>query len=116
MAARKTVLVFGATGKQGGAVIQHLLEQQSNPPLDIVAVTRSKASHSAQALASKPNVSVVEGNLDDPSAIFQQLPSVWGVFSVQVNSDAEEKQGKAVVCIALLRPFQRLAGSWHIPC
>src|SRR5437667_8612141 len=82
----KTVLVTGATGKQGGAVIDALLAAQPNPPFDIAAVTRDTSSNSAQALASKPQVRLIQGNLNEPTAIFEQLENVWGVFSVQVPS------------------------------
>lgn len=88
---QKRVLVFGATGKQGGTVIQHLLERQRFQPLDIIAVTRSIASQSAQSFASKANVSVVGRNLDDPITILQQPSSVWGTFSAQFNSDTGKR-------------------------
>ncbi|MCJ1431287.1 hypothetical protein MMC27_000638 [Xylographa pallens] len=97
MSSPRTILITGATGKQGGAVIAALLAAQSSQPMHIIGVTRSKASRGAQSLAQKPNVSLVEGDLDDPTAIFQQTGPVWGVFSVQLNTDAEERQGKALI-------------------
>ncbi|KAJ5382381.1 hypothetical protein N7517_000292 [Penicillium concentricum] len=36
-----------------------------------------------------------------PEAIFQKVSPVWGVYSVQVNSDAEEQQGTAMIDAAL---------------
>ncbi|MCJ1376981.1 hypothetical protein MMC17_000071 [Xylographa soralifera] len=101
MSSSRTILITGATGKQGGAVIANLLAAQDSQPLHIIAVTRSKASKSAQSLAAKSNVSLVEGDLDDPTAIFKQTGPVWGVFSVQLNSDAEETQGKALIDAAV---------------
>jgi hypothetical protein len=44
---------------------------------NIVAVTRSTTSKSAQALASHPNAFLVEGDLDNPAAIFKQISSIW---------------------------------------
>jgi len=100
MATPKTILITGATGKQGGATIRALLDQK-HTPVKVIAVTRSKDSAGARALAARPNVSVIQGNLDDCDAIFKQAGDVWGVFSVQVpsNSDAkaEERQGKALI-------------------
>ncbi|MCJ1404591.1 hypothetical protein MMC11_007817 [Xylographa trunciseda] len=101
MSSTKTILITGATGKQGGAVIANLLAAHSSQPIHIIAVTRSKASKSAQSLAAKPNVSLVEGDLDDCPAIFRQAGPVWGVFSVQLGTDAEESQGKAMVDAAI---------------
>ncbi|KAJ5172483.1 hypothetical protein N7492_005076 [Penicillium capsulatum] len=100
----KSILVTGATGKQGGSVILQLLKRDS--PFQIFAVTRDAKSSSAQNLAQKSsNITLVEGNLDDPATIFQNVKKhtsepVWGVFSVQVanpKNDDEKRQGIALV-------------------
>ncbi|MCJ1317232.1 hypothetical protein MMC15_002555 [Xylographa vitiligo] len=101
MSSPRTILITGATGKQGGAVISTLLAAHPSQPLHIIGVTRSIASRGAQSLAQKPNVSLVEGDLDDPAAIFRQTGPVWGVFSVQLNTDAEETQGKSLIDAAV---------------
>lgn len=105
---QKTILVTGATGKQGGAVISALLQaSQPDPlPFQIIAVTRDTQSPSAQRLASQPNVTLISGDLSDPAAIFSKAAAtgsdpVWGVYSVQVNSDVEEQQGKALIDAAV---------------
>lgn len=100
--AAKTFLITGATGKQGRAVINALLESSSTtPPIHIVALTRSKTSKSAQSLASHPNITVVEGDFSNPRHIFEQISQpLDGVFSVQINSPHEEEQGKALVTAA----------------
>jgi uncharacterized protein YbjT (DUF2867 family) len=83
------VLVTGATGKQGGAVIQSLLNKDAG--FEILAVTRDTKSPSAQKLSQKaPTIKLVEGNLDNPARIFDNAQTVtsspiWGVFSVQVR-------------------------------
>lgn len=82
------ILVTGATGKQGGALIQNLI--QKNAPFQILAVTRNTESPSAQKLVKlSKNISLVQGDLDNPSEIFKNAQSktsqpIWGVFSVQV--------------------------------
>jgi uncharacterized protein YbjT (DUF2867 family) len=75
------VVVTGATGKQGGALIQ-ALPSKPNQPFEIYAITRDATSASAKYLAQKPNVNVVEGGFDHPEAIFQKVSNVWGLFSV----------------------------------
>ncbi|KAL9118533.1 MAG: hypothetical protein Q9187_004924 [Circinaria calcarea] len=110
MATPKSLLITGATGKQGGAIIRALLSNPE-PPFRIFAVTRNPASPSAQKLASNPSITLVQGDLDDCPAIFAQLPpstQIWGVFSVQVppfgpfaDPTKEEVQGKALVDAAL---------------
>ncbi|KAH8885460.1 NAD(P)-binding protein [Thozetella sp. PMI_491] len=96
---KKTILVTGSTGKQGGALISHLLAAGD---FNIVAVTRDGASPRAQKLATQFNVAVIKGDTSNPEDLFAQAPGpIWGVYSVQVNSDDEERQGKAMVDAAV---------------
>ena len=105
----KTLLITGATGKQGGAVINALLSSPSIPPITILALTRNPTSASAKALMAKsPTIKLVPGNLDDPTAIFTTAAtSIWGVFSVQIfrpghaGAEREERQSKALIDAAL---------------
>jgi uncharacterized protein YbjT (DUF2867 family) len=100
-ALRKTILVTGATGKQGGALIQQLLAQPDTAGFNIVAVTRHTSSPSAQKLSANFNVMVVAGDMKNPDAIFRAIGPVWGVYSVQINSDDEVQQGVAMVDAAV---------------
>lgn len=102
MATTRRLLVTGATGKQGGALISALLSKQTQP-FEIYALTRNKSSRGAQALATKPNVRVIEGDFSDVDAIFKQVPNPWGLFSVTMpmNAKTEERQGKAMVKAAV---------------
>ncbi|KGO72687.1 hypothetical protein PITC_056730 [Penicillium italicum] len=85
-APRKTVLVTGATGKQGGALVQSLISAPDTAGYNIVAVTHDVTSPRALKL---------------PEAIFRKVSPIRGIFSVQVNSNAEEQQGKAIVDAAV---------------
>ncbi|KFY93897.1 hypothetical protein V500_03488 [Pseudogymnoascus sp. VKM F-4518 (FW-2643)] len=107
----KTVLVIGATGKQGGAVIENILASSQTPSFKIIAVTRDANSRKAQKLAAHPNVSVIEGDLANVDDIFNKAGSVWGVYSVQINSDVEEQQGKAIVDAAVMHGAQHFVYS-----
>jgi uncharacterized protein YbjT (DUF2867 family) len=84
----KSILVTGATGKQGGSVITNLLKQDAY--VEILAVTRDVNSASATKLAAKsPKVKLVQGNLDQVDEIFANAKKattkpIWGVYSVQV--------------------------------
>ncbi|EWG53538.1 hypothetical protein FVEG_11949 [Fusarium verticillioides 7600] len=108
---QKTFLIFGATGKQGGAVIDNILSNSPDSPFHIIAVTRDATTRKAQALAANPNVSVIESDLDNVGAIFAKAGPVWGVYSVQINSEAEERQGKAVINAAVQHGAQRFVYS-----
>lgn len=87
------VLITGATGKQGGSLIRSLVARKS--PLEILAVIRNPQSHSAQKLAKlSSNIRLVEGNLDDPAALFKTAQNltqsaIWGVYSVQVSMQCQ---------------------------
>ncbi|KAK1251716.1 hypothetical protein MKX07_007195 [Trichoderma sp. CBMAI-0711] len=84
----RSLLITGATGRQGGAAIRALLSK--NADFRLLAVTRDKTSPSAQRLASlSPKVTLLQGDLNKTDALFQQAREVtgsspWGVFSVQV--------------------------------
>lgn len=101
-AATRRIVVSGATGKQGGALISALLSTPSQP-FEIYALTRNKTSKSAIALSSKPNVILIEGNFDNPSSVFRQVEKPWGFFSVTnpMNAKKEEAQGKAMTKAAV---------------
>ncbi|KAF9734412.1 hypothetical protein PMIN06_009965 [Paraphaeosphaeria minitans] len=99
----RTILVTGATGRQGGAVIKAL----QNTDFEILALTRSASSPSAQKLAkSSSNIKLVEGDLDDTEAVFRNAKAatnnpIWGVYSVQAqvkgNVGVEETWGKNII-------------------
>jgi uncharacterized protein YbjT (DUF2867 family) len=74
----KTILVAGATGRQGGAVVRHLLKNN----LIVKALSRTPESISAQLLVSK-GVRVVKGDMSDPSSLLNAMAGCDGVFSVQ---------------------------------
>src|SRR5579864_4224334 len=105
----KTLLITGATGKQGGAVINALIASPLSPPVTILALTRNPDSAAAKALVAKsPAIKLVTGDLDNPAAIFTSAgTSIWGVFSVQIfrpghaGAEREERQSKALVDAAL---------------
>lgn len=109
MSTPRRLLVTGATGKQGGALISALVSNQSQP-FEIYAVTRNKNSKSAQALANQPNVQVIQGDFDNPDEIFQQIDQPWGLFAMTtpMNAKTEERQGKAMTAAALKARVQHI--------
>ncbi len=75
------VLVFGATGQQGGAVAA-ALKAKGWP---VRALVRDPNSTKAQQL-SLSGVDVIRGDLDDPTSIRAAMSGAYGVFSVQPSS------------------------------
>ncbi|CAI7569121.1 unnamed protein product [Penicillium pancosmium] len=103
-----SILITGATGKQGSSLIQNLVLK--NASYQILAVTRNTQSPSAQKLIQKyPDITLVQGDLDHPAELFTKAQSlssrpISSVFSVQLaigNTSSEESQGKNLVDEAL---------------
>jgi uncharacterized protein YbjT (DUF2867 family) len=89
----QTVLVTGATGRQGGAVIRRMLPKGWK----LRALTRHPANAAAQDLACQ-GIEVVQGDLEDPTSLERALRGAYGVYSVQdfwaVGAKREVQQGK----------------------
>lgn len=136
---KKALLVTGATGKQGGALIDAILSSSAHHttfPL-LLAVTRSPHSAASARLLAKSTsdptsdsappctIVLVPGNLDDPTALLSAASaaasahgaSVWGVFSVQLpdgradTANAEVRRGKGLVDAALAAGVRHLVYS-----
>lgn len=93
--AGRFVLVTGATGQQGGAVLRHLRQQG----IAVRVLTRNAQSTAAHALAAA-GVEVVQGDLDDRASLDRALAGAYGVFSVQnfalTGVEGEVRQGIAL--------------------
>src|SRR5215831_17338177 len=89
----KTVLVTGATGRQGGAVLRHMLPKGCK----LRALTFRADATTVQRLASQ-GIEVVKGDMEDPSSLERATRGVYGVYSVQdfwsVGAKREVQQGK----------------------
>jgi uncharacterized protein YbjT (DUF2867 family) len=85
-------LIIGATGQQGGSVI-NALDGRGH---DIVAFVRDDQSDKAQALAAR-GVDLVVGDLDDQASIETAFAGVDGAFAVTTffttSVDVEAEQG-----------------------
>jgi uncharacterized protein YbjT (DUF2867 family) len=92
---KKTILVIGATGNQGGAVINALLHTD----FFIKALVRNTQSQSAQQL-KKRGVEIIAGDLDDFDSLVHAMSGAYGVFSMINFADGgvvkEEERGKRV--------------------
>lgn len=75
------ILVFGATGQQGGSVTKAL----RNSGWRVRALVRNLHSDKALALQSA-GVELVKGDLNDPLTIREAMDGAYGVFSVQPSS------------------------------
>ena len=92
-------VVLGATGGQGGAVVDALLESGRA----VRAVVRAASSGRAQALQDR-GVELAEADLSDADALVGALRSAAGVFAMTTpfedGEEAELAQGRAIVTAA----------------
>ncbi len=82
---KQTVLVTGATGKQGGALAHRLLERGHG----VHALTRKPDSDAAKALVKK-GATVVQGDLADRASVDRALAGATAVFSMSTPFEAGE--------------------------
>lgn len=109
---RRNILVTGATGKQGQALIRAILHPaipDTENEYHIYAFTRHSGGSGVLdlfELVGSDNITIVEGDLEDRSSISAAFEKgsanggIWGVFAVipfqglDVSADGEERQGK----------------------
>jgi uncharacterized protein YbjT (DUF2867 family) len=92
MARSLSVLVTGATGKQGGAVARQLLKKGHK----VRGLTRKLDSPAAQALA-KDGVELAQGSFEDKASLVKAARGVDTVFAMstpfEAGPEAETRQG-----------------------
>lgn len=103
----KTFVVTGATGRQGSAVVRHLIKNGAQ----VKALTRSPQSEKAKRLAAL-GAELVTGDMANPDTLKAAFQGAAGVYSVQnpytSSFAAEVQQGKNVADAA------KAAGVAHI--
>jgi uncharacterized protein YbjT (DUF2867 family) len=94
MSEKLTVVVTGATGKQGGAVVKRLLERGHA----VRAITRKTDSPKAKELANA-GVTVVRASLDDTAALTKAFEGATSFFAMTTpfegGTRAETRSGIA---------------------
>jgi uncharacterized protein YbjT (DUF2867 family) len=107
MTTKRSVLVTGATGQQGGAVAQALLSRGHR----VKALTRKPDGDAAQRLASK-GAEIVRGDLGDVAAVVGAARDVDAMYlmgnSYEAGVEAETRQGTAAADAA------KAAGIGHL--
>jgi uncharacterized protein YbjT (DUF2867 family) len=110
----KLLIVFGATGQQGGSIIRTIL---ANPSLSktykLRAVTRDPSKPAAQSLSTQ-GVELIKGDAEDPSSLGSVMKNAHTVFSVTTTTYDSEcytrelRQGKAIADAAVAAGVQYL--------
>ncbi|KAI1849055.1 hypothetical protein JX265_011281 [Neoarthrinium moseri] len=101
MSGKKIITVFGATGNQGGSVVETFL---SDPKLkndwSVRGITRDVTKDSSKKLAEK-GVEVVSADLNDKASVVAALKNSYAVFAVtnyweKLDMELEIQQGKNI--------------------
>ena len=97
MTSKKTIVVFGATGAQGGGLARAILSDK-NSEFQVRAVTRNAGSDKAKELSTL-GAEVVEADIDDKQSIVNALQGAYGAFFVtffwdHYSPDKEYAQAK----------------------
>jgi len=98
MSDKKVIVVTGATGTQGGSVVDWLLRDVN---FHVRATTRNPTSAASSELRSR-GVEVVTADLNDKTAVLQALREAYGVFGFTDvfdagGAEAEVEQGKTLI-------------------
>lgn len=97
---KQTVLVVGATGRQGGAVVKELLARGYR----VRGLTRSPVSDRARRVAAL-GVEMVQGDLENRESLDRALTGAWGVFAMtdfwEHGYKGEVRQGKNIIDAAV---------------
>lgn len=97
----KLLVIIGATGKQGGSVINSILADSSlKSTFKLRGVTRDPTKANAKALTER-GVEMVAGDLDDRASLDAALKGAYGVFAVtdfwaSMSMETEVQQGKNI--------------------
>ncbi|KAJ4352512.1 uncharacterized protein N0V89_007861 [Didymosphaeria variabile] len=99
----KVLAIFGATGQQGGSIVDHVLNDSGlSQQYKIRAITRDATSEKAKQLKDK--VEVVHGDVLDRSSLETALTGVHTVFIMTapfLSPDVEYDTVKTIADIAL---------------
>lgn len=101
MSPTKLLTVFGATGNQGGSVVEAVLAHPTlSKEYKIRAITRDPSKPNAQALAAK-GVEPVKADTGDSESVKHALEGSYAVFAVtnyweKASKELEVQQGKTI--------------------
>jgi uncharacterized protein YbjT (DUF2867 family) len=101
----KLLVVFGATGNQGGSVIDAILrDPKTSSKFKLRGVTRDTSKPAAQRLADK-GVEMVAADMSDKDSLSKAMTGAYAVYSVtnyweSMSAEVEVTQGKNVADVA----------------
>ncbi|KAL1724142.1 hypothetical protein EV715DRAFT_244550 [Schizophyllum commune] len=113
---KQILTIFGATGKQGGSVVNSILaDSVASSKFALRGVTRDVSKDSAKALAAR-GVEVVAADLNDKESLRKAIKGAYGVYAVtnfwdSMSEDKEITQGKNIADVCKEENVQHLVWS-----
>jgi len=103
MADKKIIVVFGATGAQGGGLVRAILDDAGSE-FAVRAVTRDAGSDKAKELANM-GAEVVTADIDDAASLQRVLANAYGAYFVtffwaHMSAEKENAEVKAFATAA----------------
>ncbi|MCJ1277498.1 hypothetical protein MMC21_005311 [Puttea exsequens] len=101
MASKKILVVFGATGNQGGSVVDSMLDDPvTAKEFHIRGITRDPSKPNAKALEAR-GVECVAADIDNKEHIQSALKDAYAVFAMtnyweKMDPELETNQGKSI--------------------
>ena len=108
MAQSKLVLVTGATGKQGGAVVEALLTRGHR----VRALTRNSASPAANRLRQQ-GVEIAVGDFTDHDSLVRAMRGADAVYAISKGNDLEQGAEKEIAQGMTITDAAKAAGVAH---
>ena len=89
----RILVVFGATGQQGGSVVNYVInDPELSKQYKVRGVTRDPSKLAAQSLQQR-GVEIVKGDVDDGESLKQVLQGSHTVFAITTTAyDNQTKQ------------------------
>lgn len=106
--AKKLLVVFGATGGQGGSVVKSILsDPKMRESWKVRGITRDVTKPSAKALETQ-GAETIAADMNDASTLKKALDGAYAVFAVtnyweKMSMEVEVRQGKAIADIAKVK-------------
>ncbi|RQM05851.1 hypothetical protein DH86_00002156, partial [Scytalidium sp. 3C] len=116
MASKKLLVVFGATGAQGGSVAKAVLaDPKMRESWAVRGITRDTSKPPAKEL-KELGAEVVSADLNDPSTLKPALEGAYAVYAVtnyweKADANVEMQQGKAIADEAKAQGVQHFVWS-----
>ncbi|CAD7976578.1 unnamed protein product [Amoebophrya sp. A25] len=105
----KTYVIFGGLGRQGESVATQLLKAMPDVTLRLVTRGDVDTDKAKKACEGKPNVSVVQAQLENPETLEKALEDAYGCFLVTAFWPAEVDGGSGATS-ALDPAFEKKCG------